>query len=72
LLSCSDEQRTTKVLSDQGYSNIQTTGHSWSGCSEDDSYCTGFNALSPAGKPVSGVVGCGRSGCDKGCTIRFD
>lgn len=72
MLSCTDGERTEKVLYDQGYTGIKITGHSYS-CSDSDTYCTAFTAVSPAGIQVSGAVGCGRStGCDKGCTIRFN
>jgi hypothetical protein len=73
ILSCSDEERTTKVLAEQGYTNIQTFGHAYN-CSNDDRYCTKFEATSPSGHRVHGAVGCGAEwgGCGKGCTIRFD
>lgn len=69
LFTCSDSDRTTQVLLDNGYSNIMTNGRSWRGCSEDDQYCTAFTATGPSGRRVSGAVGCG-IGCGKGCTVR--
>lgn len=72
LFSCTDEERTVQVLRKAGYTNIETTGHSYS-CSDKDTYCTGFKAIGPRGDYVEGAVGCGSStGCSKGCTIRFD
>ena len=69
LTACSDESNTERVLSDQGFTDIQTTGYAFFGCGKDDSFHTGFVAKSPIGKTVSGVY-C--SGWFKGGTIRFD
>lgn len=72
LVSCVDEERTVRVLADQGYTHITTDGHS-RGCSDGDTYCTAFEAMAPSGRIVRGAVGCGESGgCGggKGCTIR--
>lgn len=68
LSACSDEPGTRRHLADHGYTNIKTTGYEWFGCSKGDGWATGFTALSPAGKTVTGVV-C--SGWLKGATIRF-
>lgn len=69
-VACTDSNKATRVLSDQGYTNIQITGYAFLGCSEDDTFSTGFTATSPAGKQVSGVV-CS-SWFTKGATIRFN
>jgi hypothetical protein len=66
--SCSSSEEATRVLQEQGYRNIQTTGYDWFGCSEKDNFHTGFEATSPGGFPVTGVV-C--SGFLKGNTIRL-
>ncbi len=72
LTSCTQPDRTTRILEDQGYSNIQT--HSFGfmqlfQCSEDDTFRTPFTAESSSGRQVTGVV-C--SGILKGATVRFD
>lgn len=72
MFSCTDSDRVEQVLEDQGYTNVETTGYAWNRCSESDGTCTGFRATSPSGRGVSGAVGCGRTACSKGCTIRFD
>ncbi len=69
LTSCTQPDESYKVLSDQGYTNIETTGYKAFACSKDDTFHTGFTATSVAGKPVSGTV-C--SGWLKGSTIRID
>ncbi len=66
--ACSDAPNTTRILSDQGYTNIKTTGYSIFSCGKEDSFSTGFEATSPSGKRVKGVV-C--SGWMKGGTVRF-
>lgn len=68
LASCTDEARTFEVLTDSGFSNIQTTGYAAFSCGEGDSFATGFVATNPNGKRVSGVVCCGLL---KSCTVRF-
>lgn len=70
--SCTNPERTQETLEGAGYREIEITGYSRGSCGEGDVTCTGFTAIGPTGKPVSGAVGCGRSGCGKGCTIRFD
>lgn len=69
LSGCSDANKATKTLSDQGYTNITTDGYAWFMCSEKDTFSTKFYATSPNGTRVSGAV-C--SGWFKGNTIRFD
>lgn len=73
LLSCTDPERARKTLLDSGFTHITITGHAWNRCGKDDTSCTGFNAIGPSGRPVSGAVGCGvETGCTKGCTVRLD
>lgn len=68
LSACTDEESATKVLSEQGYTDVVTSGYSFLGCGRDDVYRTEFSAVSPTGKRVNGVV-CG--GWFKGSTVRF-
>lgn len=69
LSACSDAPTAERILRNQGYTNIKTTGYAWFGCdSKSDNYSTGFTATSPNGTKVEGVV-C--SGFFKGGTIRF-
>jgi hypothetical protein len=68
--SCTDTEATRQVLEDQGYTNITVGGYTAFSCGKDTT-CTEFTATTPAGRHVSGAVGCG-VGCGKSCTIRFD
>lgn len=70
LSACTDPDNATKVLENNGYTDIQMTGYSWFGCSEDDFFHTGFKAHSPANKTVEGAVCSGMF--FKNSTIRFD
>lgn len=56
--ACTNESDARRVLEEQGYTEIHFTGYDMFGCSEDDTYRTGFTATSPTGHRVSGVV-CG-------------
>jgi hypothetical protein len=67
--ACSDPSGASKVLRDNGYTNITTTGYRFFACSERDIFSTGFVAKSPNGTTVTGAV-C--EGLLKGKTIRFD
>lgn len=67
---CTNPSGAIKVLSDQGYINIRITGYKWFACAEGDTFATGFKAISPAGKPVSGCVCQGL--LFKNSTIRFE
>lgn len=68
LSGCTDSASATKALQVAGYSNIKITGYDWFACGRDDSYSTGFTAISPSGIEVDGAV------CQglffKGSTIR--
>ena len=69
LMGCTSPKHAASLLSDQGYTNIETGGYGWFSCSKDDEFATRFKATSPAGKVVKGTV-C--AGWFKGSTIRFD
>lgn len=71
LLSCTNDDATRGTLEAQGYTDIQITGYAPWHCGEDDSTCTGFVAVGPTGMTVRGAVGCSRTGCGKGCTVRI-
>lgn len=67
--ACQQPDAAIKVLQDNGYTDIRITGYRWFTCDEKDTFSTGFIAITPTGKQVSGAV-C--SGFFKGNTIRFD
>lgn len=69
LMGCTDAPKAERILREQGYSNITITGWRFGGCSNRDTFATGFKALSPVGRKCSGTV-C--SDWFKGTTIRFD
>lgn len=69
LSGCTDADNAERILESNGYSNIQITGYNWFGCSEDDFQHTGFNAVGPTGKPVTGTVCSGIF--FKNSTVRF-
>lgn len=66
---CTDPEGAIRVLQQNDYTDIKITGHRWFGGSQGDTYITGFEARSPKGNLVTGVV---TSGWFKGSTIRFD
>lgn len=67
--ACSDAPTAERVLRQNGYTEIKTTGHSWFGCSKDDSFATSFEAKGPTGVRATGAV-C--SGWLKGGSVRLD
>ena len=67
--ACSDGDTAKRILSENGYTEIETNGFAWLSCSKDDTFKTSFRAKSPSGQHVKGAV-C--SGWFKGGTIRFD
>jgi hypothetical protein len=81
LFSCTNEADSREVLEAQGYTDIQILGYGWNKCADDDATCTSFVATGPAtigkegqvwpGRKVHGAVGCSRTGCGKGCTVRI-
>jgi ATP sulfurylase len=72
LTGCSQPDRATSVLEQQGYGDIvihPITFRDLFYCSEDDQFITPFTAKTNNGSTVSGAV-C--SGLLKGATVRFD
>lgn len=69
LTACTSADEATRALNSAGYTNIQITGFKLFGCSEDDTFRTGFKATGKDGNPVEGTV-C--SAFLKGATIRTD
>ena len=69
LSGCTRPGLAERVLTEQGYTNIEAGGYGFFSCSEDDAFKTNFKATAPSGKRVEGTV-C--SGWFKGATIRFD
>lgn len=66
---CIDSAGTTRVLRQQGYSEVEITGWRPLSCGKDDTFATGFRAKSPSGEEVTGVV---TRGIFKGSTVRLD
>ena len=66
--ACRDGKGTIKVLTQEGYTQIEVGGYDFFGCGKDDTFATKFTATNAHGKRVRGVV-C--SGFMKGRTIRF-
>lgn len=70
MYGCQSPKTAKRVLTENGYTQIEITGYKWFACDDkSDAFSTGFTAVSPYGKKVSGTV-CG--GFLKGNTIRFD
>lgn len=69
LAACTDAPKAQRVLESAGYTEIKITGYDAFACDKNDNFSTGFQARSPNGQFVTGVV-C--SGWLKGATIRFD
>lgn len=69
LSGCSSSNDAVKALNANGFTEIQTHGHAFFGCSDGDTFATKFTAKNQRGQKVNGVV-C--SGWLKGSTIRFD
>lgn len=69
LASCTDERGARRALEAQGYRDIQITGYRMWGCSDNDSYHTGFKATGANGTTITGVV-C--ANFFKGSTVRLD
>jgi hypothetical protein len=70
LVGCTQPDKARELLNAQGYSDIQITGYNVWGCSDDDTYHTGFRAKSANGSVIEGTVCAGLF--FKGATIRFD
>lgn len=69
LNSCTDEKEAQRILTANGYTNIEFTGRAWLACSESDTYSTGFRAKGPTGQTIEGAVCSGL--LFKNSTIRF-
>lgn len=69
LCGCTNPIDTKRILTENGYKNIELFGYGWFSCSKDDAYATKFKALSPSGSTIYGTV------CEgfifKNATIRF-
>ena len=70
LSGCTDEKNAQRVLTANGFTDIQMTGYAWLACSEKDTFATGFTAKGPTGIPVKGAVCSGA--LFKNSTIRFE
>jgi hypothetical protein len=57
-----------KILTEQGYTNIDLDGYDFFGCGQEDIYRTKFIATNSNNKTVEGTVCCGFF---KKCTIRW-
>jgi hypothetical protein len=68
LAGCTSSNEARRVLAQDGFTNIKTTGYRPFKCSDSDSFQTGFEA-DKNGKHITGTV-C--SGLLKGATIRYD
>jgi len=66
---CQRPETATRILIEQGYSNIELTGWRPFMAGKDDSFSTGFKAKSPSGATVTGAV---TTGVFKDSTIRLD
>lgn len=67
LAACSDADTAKRAVEAQGFTDVVITGYTMWGCSEDDTFRTGFYATGVNGVRVEGVV-C--SGWLKGATVR--
>lgn len=67
---CTQPDTAQRILSQQGYKNIQMQGYDFFNCSKDDWYHDKFIATGPTGQNVSGVVCSGLF--FKGSTTRLD
>ena len=69
LSACYDAGSAERILANEGYTGVRTTGYAWFACDQHDTLATQFTATSAAGRRVTGAVCCG---VIKNCTIRFD
>ena len=68
MTACTRPETSQEILEAHGYTDVDIGGYAVFGCSEDDTFRTQFEATSPSGQHVTGVV------CDgvfKGATIRI-
>lgn len=68
LAACTDPDAARRTAENHGLTNVQITGYSFWGCSDDDTVRTAFTAQNAQGRTVRGVV-C--SGIFKGNTLRL-
>lgn len=68
LSSCTNDEKAYDILVNEGYTDIEMTGYDLFGCSDQDTYSSGFKATNAHGNKVTGVV-CGAF--IKGYTIRL-
>jgi hypothetical protein len=67
--SDSDFEKGKKILEDQGYTEVENTGHNYFCCDEKEAYSTGFRCKDKKGNIVEG---CFCSSLGKGVTIRYE
>lgn len=67
---CSQPDKATRILTDEGYTHIEITGWRPFSCGKDDDFATGFRAIAPSGHEVTGVVCSGLF--FKAATVRLD
>ncbi len=68
--ACTQPERATRLLEQQGYTEIRITGWRPFMAGKDDEFSTGFEATAPNGERVTGAVTGGL--LFKGATVRFD
>lgn len=68
LFGCSSHKDAVEALQKNGFTEIETHGYSFFGCTNDDTFKTKWTAKNTQGVKVSGVA-C--SGWLKGTTLRF-
>ena len=68
LFGCSSSKDAREALQKNGFTDIETHGYSFFGCTNDDTFKTKWTATNTQGVKVSGVA-C--SGWFKGTTLRF-
>lgn len=68
--ACTNAPDATRILEENGYTDVQITGYNAFSCSKDDTLHTGFTAKSPNGRTVIGTVCAGL--IFKNSTIRFE
>ena len=62
------QSKAAEVLSNEGFTDVQVTGHAWFACSKGDSFSSNFTAVNPRGQTVEGSICCG---VIKSCTVRW-
>lgn len=54
--SCVNEKEANRVLTQQGYTDIELCGYAWFACGRSDTYSTCFKATNHVGNKIEGVV----------------